>query len=340
MKYDYGDKNRKHSFEHENFYKTLKSMGFFIIYFDSISILKSHGKEEMNKKLWKLIKKENPILLFCSIFGDEFDKNILKKISNETNTITFNWFCDDHWRFDNFSRHWAHCFNYVSTTDKNALTKYEKIRYKNIIYTQWGCNHFHYKKYNMKKRFDVTFVGQPHGTRKEIIQKLKQNGIKIKCWGYGWKSLEDFPFIKKMIEFFKNKRLLWRIHNQIFKMIKNSTRISQKNMIKVFNQSKINLNLSNSSIEGSDQIKGRNFEIPGCGGFLLTNYINELENYYQNHKEIACFTNFDDLLTKITYYLEKEKKRKEIALNGYKKTINNHTYEKRFLEIFKKIGIL
>ena len=37
------------------------------------------------------------------------------------------------------------------------------------------------------------------------------------------------------------------------------------------------------------QIKGRNFEIPGCGGFLLTDYVPGLERYFQIGEEIVCY---------------------------------------------------
>mgnify|MGYP001617003201 FL=1 len=41
------------------------------------------------------------------------------------------------------------------------------------------------------------------------------------------------------------------------------------------------------------------------------------------------------MIEKIKYYLAREDKRKKIANAGYERTSKDHTYEKRFREIFK-----
>lgn len=342
-KYDYGIPSRGYSFEHENFYKTLVNMNYKIIYFDFISIYKKNGKIRTNEALWQKVIKEKPDFLFCCLFKEELEKKVIKKISFNTNTITFNWFCDDHWRFDNYSKYWAPCFNYVSTTDKDSLTKYKDIGYKDVILTQWACNHYNYKKLTFPKKYDVTFIGQPHGLRREWIDNIRSSGINIKYWGYGWQKNIESDYLLKIVHSIQKRMSLFKsfsnkLHERKVSKLKISTRVSQKEMIRIFNESKINLNLSNSSVNEKQQIKGRNFEIPGCGGFLLTNYVNYLEDYYQIGKEVVCFESLKDLKEKINYYLKHEEEREEIALAGYKRTVKEHTYKKRFNKIFKKIG--
>ena len=104
MKHEYGDRTRGLSFEHTNFYDSLLNMGHDLIYFDFMTLLQEQGFEEMNHLLWETVVRERPELLFCVLFRDELDKGIIEKISTGTNTITLNWFCDDHWRFDDFSQ--------------------------------------------------------------------------------------------------------------------------------------------------------------------------------------------------------------------------------------------
>lgn len=312
MKYDYGDPARGFSFEHTNFYETLINMGHNIIYFDFMSAYKGNGKKQMNKQLLDLVEAERPDLVFFCLFTDEFEKDTIKQIGQIA--PTFNWFCDDHWRFDNYSKFWAPYFTYVSTTATSALPKYEKIGYKNVIKTQWACNHFTYKKLNLPLKYEVTFVGQPHGRRKKIIEKLRHAGINVQTWGHGWEN----------------------------------GRVSQEEMIRIFNQSKINLNLSNSSqpwwkniLHGQEhqQIKGRNFEIPGCGGFILSGQADNLENYYKIGKEIDVYKNTNNLIEKIKYYLSHDEERERITQAGLKRTINEHTYEIRFNKIFEAMGL-
>src|SRR3972149_6555698 len=104
MKYDYGNPVQGHSFEHENFYDTLVHMGYDILYFDFLSIYQKLGREAMNRRLWETVKAEKPDLLFCFLFREEIDKDVMRHITEETDTVTLNWFADDHWKFDNYSR--------------------------------------------------------------------------------------------------------------------------------------------------------------------------------------------------------------------------------------------
>lgn len=336
MKYDYGIKEQGYSFEHYNFFDFLSKAGFEILYFDFMSLMQSHGKDTMNAMLVDTVKREQPDLAFFILFQDQIERATIEKISAMGKTITLNWFCDDHWRFHNFSQLYAPAFHYVTTTSVAALAQYNAIGYKNVIKTQWACNHFLYRpSYNNDYRHDVSFVGQPHGTRRDIIQSLELSGIVVTKYGAGWHE---------------------------------TSRISQQQMIEVFSSSKININLSNASVQRrtflgrlkknsrqflpfrlwrhtldveaeGQQIKGRNFEVPGCGGFLLTGNADNLSEYYQDKKEIVVFHTMKELRDVIRYYLQHDDERQQIALQGYKRTMQEHTYAHRFAHIFSIIGI-
>ena len=177
----------------------------------------------------------------------------------------------------------------------------------------------------------------PHGIRREWVNELISSGVNLKYWGYFWKPIPTNFFFKSFWYFPKRIKFLKKFYEQTINNIKNSTRISQDDMIKVFNQSKINLNLNFSSNKKIVEIKGRNFEIPGCGGFILTNNTPHLEEYYDIGKEIVCFEDMEDLKEKINYFLNHDSEREKIALAGYERTLKEHTYEKRFNDILKYI---
>lgn len=363
-KYDYGDPARGFSFEHETFLPSLLRMGNDILYFDFVTLLSKLGRPAMNRRLWEVVRAERPDLLFCVLFEEQLDRETVSRISTETDTLTMNWFCDDHWRFDDFSCHWAPCFNWVITTAQSALPKYAAAGYKNVIKSQWACNHHSYRRLDLPLCHDVTFVGQPHGDRRAVIDALQKAGIEVKVWGYGW----------------------------------NSGRLSQEEMIRVFNQSRINLNLSNASCprsthaptpraatrrwvsstldtlplggaiktlgkrilgphravsvtpidrprrpgqatEYAEQIKARNFEVPGCGGFMLTGAAEDLGSYYTIGSEIESFDDLDSLVEKARWYLDHEDERATVAKAGYERTLREHTYAHRFAEIFQCVGL-
>jgi spore maturation protein CgeB len=293
--------------------------------------------------------------MFTVLFKDELDPAIVSQISAELPTTTLNWFCDDHWRFESFSNRWAPCFNWVVTTASSAVPKYEQIGYRNVIKSQWACNDHLYRRLDLPEVHDVSFIGQPHGNRREVIGALRAAGINVLARGYGWEE----------------------------------GRVSQDEMIRIFNQSRINLNLPNASrpvaplrrarfatartlesfpsgdravavasrmlraVEwtraragsrptvqiAAEQIKGRNFEVPGCGGFLLTGPADDLERYYDPGRQIAVFDSINELVDQVRYYLAHDDERKAVAEAGYERTRRDHTYRDRFAEIFAALGL-
>jgi spore maturation protein CgeB len=198
------------------------------------------------------------------------------------------------------------------------------------LLTQWGANTNLYTKGNVPKKEDVTFVGQAYGARYNIIHKLIKEEIPVKVWGSNW-NLKIWHRVARKIHF---------LSNESFQKIAGSTRISQETMIKIFQSSRINMNLSGASHKERNQIKGRNFEIPACGGFQLSEYVGGLENYFKIDREIVCYRNQSELIDKIKYYLSHDQERKAVAEAGYQRVLQEHTYQKRFNELFKKMQLL
>lgn len=103
-------------------------------------------------------------------------------------------------------------------------------------------------------------------------------------------------------------------------------------MPKVFYGSKINLNFTIPNIKSG--IPLRVWDVLGAGGFLMTNYQPELEMYFELDKDLAVFESKQELVQKVSYYLENEGLRKEIARNGYEKVKERHSYRQRIGELF------
>ena len=99
----------------------------------------------------------------------------------------------------------------------------------------------------------------------------------------------------------------------------------------VFKCSKINLNITLRSIQRG--IPLRIMDIMGCGGFLLTNFQQDMLEFFVPGEDFVYYESRQDLLYKIGYYLEHEEERKIIADNGYRKVKMNHTIEQRLNEI-------
>ncbi len=104
-----------------------------------------------------------------------------------------------------------------------------------------------------------------------------------------------------------------------------------KEMPYVFANSKINLNITLKSIKTG--IPLRVFDIMGSKGFLLTNYQEELLQYFEPGVDFVYYENYEDLLCKAEYYLTHEEERLEIAENGYRKVCAEHSIMGRIREM-------
>lgn len=106
-------------------------------------------------------------------------------------------------------------------------------------------------------------------------------------------------------------------------------------MPKIFYLSKINLNMTMKPIQSGLPL--RIFDIMGCGGFLMTNYQSELTDYFEIGTDLEAYSCMEELVEKCAYYLKHEDIRKQIALQGYQKVKQYHTYPLRIAEMFQKV---
>ncbi|NUM79541.1 glycosyltransferase [bacterium] len=330
MKYDYGISERGFSFEHFNFYESLVGMGHDVEYFDFMDLYRKHGSVRMTSQLLERVRTTKPDLVFSVLFTDEFDHTALRRLRREISIPIVNWFSDDHWRYETFSRHWADCFTHVVTTDEASVQKYIAAGETIPLLSQWGVNHYRYTAQQGPMRHMVSFVGQPYGKRRSVIRTIRQRGIDVCVRGTGW-----------------NVGLHHRIFNKLgilspekYEDLCNSTRIDQQGMVDMFRSTRINLNLSDAYRKGyRKQIKARTFEIPGCGGFQLCEETEHLSDYFIPDQEIVTFTSTEEMLEKIHYFLSHDHERNTVASSGHQRVLRDHTYEKRFQQLFASVGI-
>lgn len=103
-----------------------------------------------------------------------------------------------------------------------------------------------------------------------------------------------------------------------------------------FNNSKICLNnLFYGEING---VNVRTFEICGSGGFQLINESDAVAELFKIGEEIVTFSDQNDLLEKIDYYMKNDSLRIAIARAGFNRAMKDHKYENRIDEIFKLVS--
>ncbi len=323
MQYDYGVKARGYSYEYVNFYQVLVSMGHEVILFDFMEHLEQVGRSAMNQQLLHMVRAEMPDMAFFSLFRDEIEPATVLALRSITKTLCF--FHDDTWRVT-FSRFWATQFEYFTTPDVYGVYKYQQLGLTGAIHFPFGCNQQLFQNMYLEKQFDISFVGAWHPYRAWLLDGLKKQGYRLAIAGSGWPQ----------------------------------GTISYQDMVKLFNQSKININLSNSisydaryllssprallntwrSPKNIEQLKARHYEISACGAFQLSYYVEGLERQYVIGEEIAIYLNRCELIEKVAFYLQNENLREEIAQRAYQKSMESHLFETRFTHTFAKMGLL
>lgn len=104
---------------------------------------------------------------------------------------------------------------------------------------------------------------------------------------------------------------------------------------KIYHLSKINLNITLRSIETG--VPQRIFDIMSVGGFVMTNYQEELEELFVPDEEIVLFHSMEELLEKTEYYLLHERERVRIAMKGYQKVRDCYSYPTVLQKILKNV---
>jgi len=301
LKYDYGRKNVGLDYGHYNFFHTMENMGTCVAYFDMDRLRSRYWKKRMNEMLRQAIFQFQPDILFHPIYKDWIDDDMVKDACQQTGTKSVIWLSDDHWRYEELRHSWTK-YDLIVTTDPSGLEKRAKEGYSNVLLSQWGCNHYLYKDSGLPRVHEVTFVGRKHGVRAEFVEQLRSKGIKVDTYGEGWGG---------------------------------NSRLDQMSMIKLMAQSKIVLNISQSSTGSTNQVKGRDFEVLGCGALLMTKDTPDIKLYFEPQKEIATYTGVADAAERIQYYLSHEEERAAVALKGHERAVREHSMKVRMEQVFK-----
>ena len=303
--YNYGDPQRGLGYEYCNFIPALKELGHDIVFFESLNKSCYSDFADMNRQLLQMVEREKPDIIFCVLMTYEIWMETLQLIREGSEAALIHWATDDSWKYEQFSRFWVSVFDLYATTYPSAVTKSEKEGLGNVVLSQWAADSTRMKEPICAKDccYQVSFVGSTYGNRKQWVEALKQRGVDVDTFGYGWPGGP----------------------------------VSAGDIAVIMRESQVSLNFGDSGIvleKGkpmrSRQIKARVFEVPGAGGLLVTEKAENLEKFFILDEEIVIFDGIDNLVEKIEYLLSHPDKRDAIAQAAYNRTKAEHSYEARF----------
>jgi len=304
----YGDPSRGEGYEHANFLPALSGLGHEVGLFDSWDRTGYGDFAALNRAFLARLSAEQPDVVLCVLMGYELWVETLQVARRRSGAVLINWGTDDSWKYDQFARFVAPWLDCYATTCRDVLARARSDGLHNFLLSQWAASDATLAAPLPAEacKFRVSFVGSAYGNRRAAVEALRRRGIEVTCFGHGW---DQGPVAAAEIP-----------------------RIIRESMVSL-NFADSATHLSGLRLDRSRQLKARVFEVPGAGGFLLTETAPSLADYYRAGEEIETFDSHDELADKIRHYLDRPGERDRVAQAGHERTRREHTYSRRFAEL-------
>ena len=262
--------------------------------------------------LEKAVAEFRPDILFV-IRGNSFDRDFLKILRSkyETKNLVGWWTEAPKW-FDALKAD-ASTYDKYFCIHKAGYTEADNIEYFPALAVD---NHLYRKIVPIPQvQRDVVFVGVWNEQRQKVIEGI--SGFPVSIYGPKWKAKNVFnPSIRRMIK----QKAIWG-----------------EDLVKLYNCSKIGLNITSWNDKKLSGLNMRVFDIPACGTFLLTDSSEELEEYFNIGYDIEVYRDLEELRDKLKYYLKNDTARAKIAANGYNKVCKLPTYQDKMKDWLIKV---
>jgi hypothetical protein len=160
---------------------------------------------------------------------------------------------------------------------------------------------------------DPTIIlGEMAASEKRLTCIARLGHLGIQAWGdVGWKHIEKHGVVH-------------RGYAGHFKELNH-----------IYSQCQVNIDVGR--IYQSDIVPMRIFDILACGGFVLAEYTDSLEDLFKIGEEIEVWRTIEELQDKAAYFLKHPKKTRDIALAGRARVCRDHRIKDRVEEMLQAV---
>lgn len=225
------------------------------------------------------------------------------------------WFVED-WRVFTYWRSFAPLYDFFAIIQEDPFfAELEAVGQTNALYLPLAADPDFHRPLELssveRRTFgsELSFMGAGYPNRRKAFRRLLNYDFKI--WGNEWDG---------------DAALAQRVQMK-------GRRVSAEECVKIFNATRINLNLHSSVqndrlITGGDFVNPRTFELAACGAFQLVDRRTLMDDLFWS-EELATFESMDELLERIEYFLRHPDECREYAERGRKRVLAEHTYAHR-----------
>lgn len=230
----------------------------------------------------------------------------------ELNIPIHNWNPDDFYSSMNGSKNLVAsmgAYTSIISARKHLFDRYKQDGANKTIYADWYYEPSLHRPHGQKIEREIAFVGSWSLSREKFLSGID---IPIDIWGGGW---------EKSGKYLRSRH---RLHYQI---------LSQKQMSKVFNTTRFNINLLTD--DNNDMSNLRMFEVPASRGTLITQR-NEFSEQLFNKGE-GCFL-FDTIEDVNKIINERRDEQLMVCDRGYEIILGGkNTFSDRVSSILKEL---
>ena len=275
-------------------------------------LLKPLLVKEMARDCHRLIRRFQPDLVFV-FKGNWVDPSVLR-FCREQGIPTVNYYPDV-----SFLAHGPYIpeclplYSHIFTTKSYGIQDMrQKLAVKESSFLEPGYDpelHFPVVLSERDKLIyecDLTFIGTWSPKKEKLLGEVQRAlpQINARIWGCQWEKAG-------------NRRLdPWIMGDEV----------TGDEYTKALCGASICLGLLSERREGAssgDLITARTFQIPACGRLMLHERNEEVLRYFNEAQEAAFFEGPDELVKKISYYLEDDEKREAVSLLGRERSLES-----------------
>jgi len=167
---------------------------------------------------------------------------------------------------------------------------------------------------------DVSFLGAGYRNRREILPVLMGHNWSFKLWGNEW---DQAGILAQVLQ-------------------RNGARIDTPTSVKIFNATKVNVNLHSYTKEGfdpdGDSVNPRTFELASCGAFQVIDYRTLLPEFF-DESMMGIIKTPEELTPTVRKWLHEPEQRRVMAQESQKQVVMSHTYAHRMQTLLSTIGL-
>ncbi len=187
-------------------------------------------------------------------------------------------------------------------TSKGLLDEYRRAGIRNPVYLTDACDTYDHRRQTPVLpiwKSDVAFIGEArlNEPRVNIVRRLKDS-CTVKVYGNNWDDFHIGPTLKS-------------VGPRGYRLICSGAKI-------VLGADIVNF------VDG--YWSNRLWLTLGCGGFLLTNHVPGIEDFFENGKHLVWYHDEEECIALAREYLAKPQERKRIADAGFEYVHQHHTF--------------